>query len=207
MKKTLIIINNNNALTSKVINNNDITNHHYYYKLKHIIDNLKAVNERRDQQSTADDLLHDLKLIYIREFLDTVEQLTNHPNYPEIEAFLNSTDTNSRSVAGLIFENQPPPPPPQLHRVIFHDSDSDTDSETDDGVGWGSKVQILTAKQKAEILLLKPLLTRDGKRSKWHYTKNEYNIGVMITKITNNNEKAYKAALEVLFNEARARAI
>jgi len=29
----------------------------------------------------------------------------------------------------------------------------------------------------------------------------------MVTKITNNNEKAYKAGLEVLFNEARARAI
>ena len=93
--------------------------------------------------------MHDLKLICIREFLDTVEQLSNHPNYPEIEAFLNTTDTNSRCVAGLIFDNQPlppPPSPPQLRRVIFQDLDSDSD--TDDDVPWGSKVQILTAKQK-----------------------------------------------------------
>jgi hypothetical protein len=55
MDKTLIIINNNNALTSKIINNNEINNHLYYYQLKHIIDNLKALKARREQQREAGD--------------------------------------------------------------------------------------------------------------------------------------------------------
>ena len=50
MDKTLIIINNNNALTSKHINNNEINNHLYYYKLKHVIDNLKELKARQEQQ-------------------------------------------------------------------------------------------------------------------------------------------------------------
>ena len=44
-------------------------------------------------------------------------------------------------------------------------------------------------------------------RPKWYFTKDEYNIGIMITKICNNNHQSYILGLEQLFNKSRAKAI
>ena len=92
--------------------------------------------------------------------------------------------------------------------IISADSDSDSDSDNDFGNLITEEDQpILTDQQRNEILLLKPLLQQDGHRRKIYFTKEEYSIGIMITKICNNNHKSYILGLEVLFSEARAKAI
>ena len=93
------------------------------------------------------------------------------------------------------------------------DSDDDISSDSDNDTSFLNRIPIeednpiLTDQQKQEILLLKPLLQQEGKRPKRYFTKEEYNIGIMITRICNKNQKSYILGLEVLFSEARARAI
>ena len=77
----LIITYTNKILSYKIIYAEVIDNHIYYYKLKHIIDNLKALKARQEQQRVAGDyneeastMFENIKLINIRELIDTVEK-------------------------------------------------------------------------------------------------------------------------------------
>ena len=206
----LIILNNNNILYSSFCNNNDFNNYKYYYKMNHTTDNIRSIKARQAERRAAAMVFNgvenseDIDAIYnnaisnnLQDYTEMLSDIETQPNKEDIYAFLRDNGDNE-ALREWTYEPS-------------SGSDSDSDSYSDFG---GFEIQnseennpTLNTTQQEEILLLKPLLKRDGMRPKWYFTKDEYNIGIMITKICNNNHQSYILGLEQLFNKSRAKAI
>ena len=181
--------------------------------MNHITDNIRSIKARQAERRAAAMVFNgvenseDIDAIYnnaisnnLQDYSEILSEIETQPNKEDIYAFLRVNGDNE-----ILREWTYEP---------SSDSDSDSDSDSYSGFGGFEYIQnlqedqpILTEKQREEILLLKPLLKRDGMRPKWYFTKDEYNIGIMITKICNNNYQSYILGLEQLFNKSRAKAI
>ena len=178
--------------------------------MNHTTDNIRAIKARQAERRAAAMLFNgvenpeDIDAIYnnaisnnLQDYTEMLSEIETQPNKEDIYAFLRVNGDND-----ILREWTYEP---------SSGSDSDSDSNSDFG---GFEIQnneedkpTLNTTQQEEILLLKSLLKRDGMRPKWYFTKDEYNIGIMITKICNNNYQSYILGLEQLFNKSRAKAI
>ena len=182
--------------------------------MKHITDNIREVIARQNERRAAsmfigvtnnediDAIYHNTNLSNVHDFLDMIEKIHTLPNKHDILAFLDSNG-DYEALVGLINIDD------VTDADVLGDDyiDSDSDSDTFEIQNSEEDQPILTTKQQNEIMELKPLLKRDGMRPKWYFTKNDFNIGIMITKICNNNHQSYILGLEQLFNTSRAKAI